>query len=159
MQFRSIKALFKRGGKSPCCTLHVSLARVLATLYMVYFNDVLMLIFFKQILERWWLVIICNYMLFHICGLFLLLVFRLWNIKTNGQYPNWDSVKTVLIVLLLLTFMKDATREKAFSFWHTFLQRLWTWSSSFRFMSIVIPRRTCMLNSIEQTLITTELLL
>lgn len=125
----------------------------------MYFYDALMLVFFKQILERWRFVIIYNYLVFHICGGFLLLVFCLWNIQTNEKYPNWDSVKAVIILLLLLTFMKGVTCEKALSFWHIFLQRLWTWSSSFKFMSIVNRRRTFMLDSMEQTLITTELLL
>ena len=49
-------------------------------------------------------------------------------------------MKAFIIILLLLTRMKGARRERALSFWHAFLQRLLTWSSNFKFLSIVIPK-------------------
>ena len=38
--------------------------------------------------------------------------------------------------------MKGARRARALSFCHAFLQRLLTWSSNFRCLSIIIPRST-----------------
>ena len=47
-----------------------------------------------------------------------------------------------MIILLFLTFIYNARRTRALSFWHAFLQRLLTWSSNFKSLSIVIPRST-----------------
>ena len=48
-------------------------------------------------------------------------------------------MKASIIILLLLRFIKAARRDRALVLWHTFLQRLLTWSSNFKFLSIVIP--------------------
>ena len=91
---------------------------------MVYCDRVILLM---QVLERRWLVI-------------LLLRLQLWNIQNNGQYANCDSMKDFIIILFLSTYMKEARRTRALSFWHAFLQRLLTCSSNFKSLSIVIPR-------------------
>ena len=70
----------------------------------------------------------------------LLLRLRLWNIQTNGQYPNCDSMKAFIIILFLSTFMKRARRTWALSFWHALSQRLLTCSSTSKSLSIVIPK-------------------
>ena len=36
--------------------------------------------------------------------------------------------------------MKGARRERALSFWHVFLERLLTWLSNFKFLSIAMPK-------------------
>ena len=47
-----------------------------------------------------------------------------------------------MIIPLVSTFMYGARQVRALNFWHGFLQRLVTWSSNFKPLSIVIPRRT-----------------
>ena len=103
---------------------------------MVYCDRVILLM---QVLERRWLVI-------------LLLRLQLWNIQNNGQYANCDSMKDFIIILFLSTYMKEARRTRALSFWHAFLQRLLTCSSNFKSLSIVIPRSTSFIfDSMEES--------
>ena len=47
-----------------------------------------------------------------------------------------------MIILLFSTFMYGAKRARALSFWYAFLQRLLTWSSNCKALSIVILRGT-----------------
>ena len=72
--------------------------------------------------------------------LILLLVRRLWNIQTIGQYLNWDSTKALKSVLLLLKESKFAILERALNFWLALLQSFRTCLSNFRSLSIVTPR-------------------
>ena len=61
-----------------------------------------------------------------------------------------------IFIVILLLFMKSVKQESALSFWHAFLPKLLTWSSNFKFLSIVIPRSTSfMFDSLEQLSITT----
>ena len=48
--------------------------------------------------------------------------------------------ESFFIILFFSAFMKGARRTRASSFWHTFLQRLVTWSSNSKSLSIAIPR-------------------
>ena len=50
---------------------------------------------------------------------------RIWNIHAKGQYPNWDSMKTVMIILLLSTFMNGSRRARAISFEMLFYKDYW----------------------------------
>ena len=74
--------------------------------------------------------------------LILLLKLWHWSIETNRQYLNWDIIETFIVTILFFfsTFMKGASRARALSFWHAFLQRLLTRWSSFKSLSVVIPR-------------------
>ena len=52
----------------------------------------------------------------------LLLRLQLWNIQTKRKYWKWDSMKAFMIILLLLTFMKGASRARSLSFGNAFSQ-------------------------------------
>ena len=89
-------------------------------------------------------------------AVYFLLTFWLWNIQTKGKYPNSDLMKALIIIFLLLMFMKCARLERPLRFWHVLLQKLLTWSSSFKFLFIVIPGNTSFLfDSMEEPSITT----
>ena len=45
-----------------------------------------------------------------------LLRLGLWNIQTNGQYPNCNSIKAFIIMLFSSMFMKGARRTRALRF-------------------------------------------
>ena len=75
------------------------------------------------------------------CSLFILLLIYLpWNIRTNGQYLNCDSIKALKRIPLFLNGRNLATLVKALSFLLAFEQILDTCLSNFRLLSNVIPR-------------------
>ena len=88
-------------------------------------------------------------MLLHVFHLLLRL--QLWNIQTNRQYPNCDSIKAFITILFLSTFIKGARQARTLSFSHAFLQRFLIWPSNFKSqMSTAIP------SSISSVLDSTE---
>ena len=97
-------------------------------------------ILLKQVFERWWLVIICDSQ----CS-FVHLIYFIVKASTM-EHPNLWAVSKLQFYEsfhyhpFLSTFVKDARRTRALSFWHAFLQRLLTCSSNFKSLSIVIPR-------------------
>ena len=50
---------------------------------------------------------------------------RIWNIHAKGQYRNWNSMKTLIIILLLSTFMNGSRRARAISFEMLFYKDYW----------------------------------
>ena len=67
----------------------------------------------------------------------LLLRPRLWNIQTNGQYPNCDSMKAFIIILF---YQRSWKTNKSIRFLTCFFTEILTCSSDFKSLSIVIPR-------------------
>ena len=84
-----------------------------------------------------------------LCTLFLhlswiMIYFRIGlstkNNPVNGQYPNCDSTNPFKRILFSFSkFMQFEILDKVESFLPTFLHKLNTWSSKFRFLSIVNP--------------------
>ena len=64
---------------------------------------------------------------------------RLWNIQTNEQHPNCDSIKAS-ITNLFYQFSSQVQDEQEHQVHDMMLQRLLTWSSNFKSLSIVILR-------------------
>ena len=90
--FLSTNILFIRGGESPCKNLHVSVARILIFLWCIVAELSFSSKFWKD--DDLSLYVILNALL---CIQFMLLLrLRLWNIQTNGQYPNCDSMKAFI---------------------------------------------------------------
>ena len=134
--FLSTKISFIRGGESPCKNFYVSVARILIFLWCIVTELSFSSKFWKD--DDLSLYVILNALS---CIRFILLLrFRLWNIQTNRQYPNGDSVKAFIIIVFLSTIMKGARWTRALSFWHSFLQRLLACSSNFKSLSTVIPK-------------------
>ena len=63
------------------------------------------------------------------CLFIRLFIFLLWNIHTNGQYPNWEQMNAFIIDLRCARFIYCATLVRAFSFCEAFLHKEATWSS------------------------------
>ena len=134
--FLSTKISFIRSGESPYKNFYVSVARILIFLWCIVTELSFSSKFWKD--DDLSLYVILNALL---CIRFILsLRVRLWNIKSNRQYPNCDSIKDFIIILFLSMFMKGARWTRALSIWHAFLQRLLTCSSNFKSLSIVFPR-------------------
>ena len=62
----------------------------------------------------------------------------LWNIHTNGQYPNWKKTKAFIVTLHWLKFIKCTTFDNAFNFCET-RQRILTRSSMESLVVVCIP--------------------
>ena len=82
MHSRSTKTSFKEGGESPYCTLYVSVARVLLFLWCIVTESSLSRKSCKD--DDLSLYAILNAL--SCKRVILLLLFRLWDVQTKGQY-------------------------------------------------------------------------
>ena len=145
------KTSFIISGDNPYATLYSSIPRVWMVLWWIVYESSLASNSSNVEFVFWWI----NRRVISWILLIQLFIFRLWNIQTSGQYPNWDIMKQFMTIFLCLKVIRWLTLERACSFCEALVQSLDTCLSNVILLSISMPKSFWLLEFfiIEQSIL------